>query len=330
MTNVSNQHKSTEKKKLGINKKIKPVNVKHFTDKLKKVNKHAACLFVNKFSLPEQAETSKDEIPDLHKVDFKYKDNVDLSSENCTAHFRHHFDSLEVNADECLAIERLSRGQAKSDNWHNARLGRLTSSNFGVISRRQADTPPEALVKTLMSYDGTKFDSASVRWGRTHERAARRVYEKEQKHKHSHFHISDSGLCVDVNYPHLGASPDGLVSCECCGEGLVEIKCPFAARLKTPFDACSETKFPCTIDTSGEIKLKRTHHYYAQVQGQMALCRRSYCDYFVWTLKGFSLERISFDSTFWEDCVHKLNSFYIRAIIPELFSDRVKRGLKLY
>ena len=48
---------------------------------------------------------------------------------------------------------------------------------------------------------------------------------------HQGFKYSPSGLIVNPFYPHLGASPDELVNCDCCfGEGVLEIKCPFSGR----------------------------------------------------------------------------------------------------
>ena len=46
--------------------------------------------------------------------------------------------------------------------------------------------------------------------------------------------LKSSDFVISSDYPFLGASPDGLVSCDCCGEGLVEIKCPFRYRNMTP------------------------------------------------------------------------------------------------
>ena len=81
---------------------------------------------------------------------------------------------------------------------------------------------------------------------------------------------------------------------------------------------------------NGHMKLKRRHAYYYQIQGQLALTGRAWCDFFVWTLKANSIERIWFDQAFWDEMVKKLNSFYLRAVIPELFSERIKRGKALY
>ena len=41
---------------------------------------------------------------------------------------------------------------------------------------------------------------------------------------HHDFKIFDCGLFISEDYPFLGASPDGLVSCSCCSDGVCEIK----------------------------------------------------------------------------------------------------------
>ena len=43
--------------------------------------------------------------------------------------------------------------------------------------------------------------------------------------------VSDSGLFVSTEHPYLGASPDGLATCDCCGAGGCEIKVLICARV---------------------------------------------------------------------------------------------------
>lgn len=47
---------------------------------------------------------------------------------------------------------------------------------------------------------------------------------------YSEFTCTVTGLIINTNYPHLGANPDGMTQCKCCGSGLVEIKCSFPAE----------------------------------------------------------------------------------------------------
>ena len=62
------------------------------------------------------------------------------------------------------------------------------------------------------------------RWGCNNEKTARLEYASTLKEIHQDFQIRESGLILNPKYPHLGASPDGLVTCTCCGDGLCEIK----------------------------------------------------------------------------------------------------------
>jgi len=50
--------------------------------------------------------------------------------------------------------------------------------------------------------------------------------------------------------------------------------------------------------------------YFAQVQGQMGIGGRKWCDFVVYTNKGISIERIHFDASFWKELRSKLLDFY--------------------
>lgn len=65
------------------------------------------------------------------------------------------------------------------------------------------------------------------------------------------------GLFIDPTGQFLGASPDGIVSCDCCEARLVEIKCP-STDLESYSHIHQQTN-----------KLKEKDVYYGQVQSQM-------------------------------------------------------------
>ena len=50
-------------------------------------------------------------------------------------------------------------------------------------------------------------------------------------------------------------------------------------------EPCKTTGFCCRIGDNGKTTLKTEHKYYAQVQGQMALGERSWCDFVIYTMK---------------------------------------------
>jgi len=77
----------------------------------------------------------------------------------------------------------------------------------------------------------------AIRWGADHEDVARQNYINEMSSSHTNFKCVNAGLIVNPLCPHVGVSPDGLVQCDCCpGKGLIEIKCPFAAKDLHPDD----------------------------------------------------------------------------------------------
>jgi len=49
----------------------------------------------------------------------------------------------------------------------------------------------------------------------------------------------------------------------------------------------------------------------------MAICKRWWCDFVIWTEKDFLVEIIPFNETFWSHAmVPKLNKIYLEAVIP--------------
>ena len=107
---------------------------------------------------------------------------------------------------------------------------------------------------------------------------------------HTSFKVESTGLHINPEYPHLGASPNGLTSCTCCGDGILEIKCPYSVRDSVPTSAPYSH---ATID--GEYRLSTVHEYYYQVQGQLGIITsRRFCDFICWTSLDIHVERILF------------------------------------
>jgi len=108
--------------------------------------------------------------------------------------------------------------------------------------------------------------------------------------------------------------------------GLVEIKCPFSAQ-DTPLINLSTGKSNNFFlkHSDGQFSLKRNHDYYYQIQGQMHILKRQWCDFVVWTPRkdDYVQERIHYDSKFWEEkMIPKLSKFYLSSLLPEAAAPR--------
>lgn len=128
--------------------------------------------------------------------------------------------------------------------------------------------------------------------------------------------------------PFLGASPDGLIG----DDGIIEIKCPFAARFLTPEDAIATniSNLQSLYKNGKDEKMKRSHIYYYQIQGQLHITQREYCVFALWTPLGLKMEKIIRDDIFWsENMVSQLMKFYENCILPELLDPRLERNMPI-
>ena len=147
--------------------------------------------------------------------------------------------------------------------------------------------------------------------------------------------MTNTGLIIDVENPCLACSPDALVDIPGSQEphGIAEYKCPYslphadAGSPQTPLEAAKNNKtFFCKLGTSGTIEVKQGHNCYFQVQGTLAISKRKWCDFVVWTPRAISVQCIAADPTFWEKHKPKLERFYKEAILPELMLPRFSTG----
>lgn len=211
----------------------------------------------------------------------------------------------------------------------------ITASNFGLVCKRQEKTQPDNLIKQLRGYHAIP-NTQSLQYGRRHEARARRAYVRHHMDTCSgNIHVKDMGVHVSTQYPYLGASVDGLISCSVCGVGVLEIKCPYGRkqdkwRQKTPLECAENQTFCCQLVGPNKLSLKSNHNYYYQVIGQLAVLNLKWANFFVWTKKGTAVERIMFDCQQWETMLYKLKDFYSRNFVAELHTERVKRGKVLY
>ena len=112
--------------------------------------------------------------------------------------------------------------------------------------------------------------------------------------EHSGF-LTDSSLYISKDSCFLGASPDGICQCDCCGVSILEIKTSSKHKGKTIKQALTDDKSLC-INLSGS--LKTTHPYFSQVQGQMAVTGFKQAFFVLW-LGGeneqMSVSKLTFD-----------------------------------
>ena len=169
------------------------------------------------------------------------------------------FKSLSVSPAEAEYLTQSTLLQSNSAVWYMHRKGRITASNFGAVCHTSITQPSHSLVEKITQKCSVPKVHPLV-WGLENESKARKEYALLAKQHHRDFELKNTGLHINTKFPHLGATPDGLISCSCCGQGVLEIKCPFSIRNASPCTAAY-----MYLETTGSGRLKRSHDYHYQV-----------------------------------------------------------------
>ena len=104
-----------------------------------------------------------------------------------------------------------------------------------------------------MQYEAPSSNLPNLKYGREMEERSSGSYHTLIEPYHSNFAITKTGLHINADYPHLGASTDWIIG---CGKGIVEIKYPrkYSAGLK---GWKKDKNF--AIDSSKNVKKKIIH-----------------------------------------------------------------------
>ncbi|KAK0154651.1 hypothetical protein N1851_003039 [Merluccius polli] len=304
--------------------KRQKVNVKEVTDehinKLKLLEPKAAVLTSLDCSDTDTASESDKENEDpLEPLAALYDENLrGFSSTELQEKSDETFSRLrkETTQEKCENLECITKNQAQSQAWQTHRIGRITSTTLHRVCTVRAETANTNLVKQIMHYDNKDLSGVdAIHWGREHEPTARKCYTESMRERHQNFNVELCGLVVHPDNPHLGASPDGVANCSCCGRGAVEIKCPYKYRdgLKGSSD---DTDF--CLDKS--FHLKKNHKYYHQVQLHMFVCGVQYCDFVIWTQRDLVITRVARDEEMLYTFLPIAEQFFRQSILPELLT----------
>lgn len=224
-----------------------------------------------------------------------------------------------VTEEEQNYVKKNTVLQSKNTTWYKVKSGRITASNIKGVCRTSTEKPSISLIKSICYPQKILFQPKQIKYGIEHEEIARNEYEAWAVKNHENFKLENTGFIICLEHPQIGATPDGLIKCDCCGSGCLEIKCPYVLK-ENNFDIekFSEMKGSCLFKDGTKFALIKTHSYYYQIQLQMLFSKVHYCDFVVWSTRFLFIERIFYDPTFCEEIVQTALNFHKNVIIPEL------------
>ena len=244
--------------------------------------------------------------------------------------------TVDISSEMAAKVEQATRSQSSSKLWFKYRAGRITASRMKAVCRTNPGSQAQSLIKTICYPEAFSFTTAATKWGCKHEKVAREMYLSATKLKHSELSVTDSGLVINPKWPHIGASPDGIISCSCHGIGVLEIKCPYCQR-GTDIQRASDDRSFCLKKVDGKLFLDPNHAYYYQVQCQLHVCDVSYADFCVCTFAmdedtnsclemGMHIERILKNPNTWNECIAASEQFFKICLLPELLGNWYTRS----
>lgn len=175
------------------------------------------------------------------------------------------FKGMKVGAN----IAPTSTADTKLKAWLAQRLGKITGSKFGDVTRLKTarggkqkgdwtDTAMtylyEILSERLTGLQANEFTSRATDWGIENEPKAIRHYEKLTGDK-----VKKAGFELLEGHLEIGCTVDGLIN----GKGVIEIKCPYNSK--------NHIKTMLTNEVPAE--------YWYQVLGHLLVTGREYCDF---------------------------------------------------
>ncbi len=248
--------------------------------------------------------------------------------ENCSEQCFLELDSILSYTDkEIVQIEFATRGQAANENWHNFKQGCLTASTFHSICNTR-----DSLEKVVSLLKGSTLNEdllpADIQFGRLFEEKARKLFMSCHHFTHRNYSVLTPGIIFSKEMPFLACSSDGIVSCDTCGKFLIEIKCMSKHRNSHARLAAEKMKL-ITKDESGNFSINKSHKYYSQILGQMAITEINKCVLVVYTHNGIYTVEVSQDEEEWNKLKADLVGFFrqsfflvLRANAQVCFTDK--------
>ncbi len=229
--------------------------------------------------------------------------------------------TIELSTEEVNEISRLTVSSHKSICRFGLKRGRIIASNFKACCFANINDPSISLINRMMN-PMNNF-GCYPKYATTKKKKALEVYSRKMDLHHEYFERYECGLIINPKFPYFAASPDGLLTCNCHGDGCVVIKFLKILESAESFEILSRgpNRILCKNGNNNDYYLEETHDLYYQIQLQINVAELKYCDIIFWSPKPnmeHLIIRVNSDANFWNTNMKKAQKFHEQIMMPEI------------
>ena len=164
----------------------------------------------------------------------------------------------------------------------------------------------------------SNFRTDAMQYGIDQEPVGLRVFFDQFKRYHKNAKFHTVGLTLYKDAPYIGASPDALVSCDCCTEPvIVELKCPF--RLSQ----VGVTSWRLLEYLDENQVLRKNHSYYHQVSLYLGVFNLKRAHFVIYAKGEIISQIIHFDKEFFKFQIQNLQEYYLTRYLPSVIGKKL-------
>lgn len=226
---------------------------------------------------------------------------------------------LRITEEESKEMASLTERKNKSKFWLALRRGRVTGCTFKECCVTDVNNPSITTINRIIDPMKNMDGIPSVKYQLKNKRKALRVFQTQMyDENHQNFHYKESGLVINGAYPYFAVSTDGLISCDCHGQGSVEIKCFKALESSGSFEVLTRKPKNILNKIDETFVIAQDHELYYKLQMQIHVCEVDYCDLVIWSNDNCLILRVEADIEFWNKSKDRALTFHQDVIMPEL------------
>ena len=212
----------------------------------------------------------------------------------------------------------------QGDEWRRHKIGRITASSFATAHNFDcAEGPSEErdMVNSIVLGTSASGSASPLKYGTDNKENAKALY---LKNPHTHkkpksVRLTECGLFLDKENPLIGASPNWLVTCDCCADGVLQVKCCYKHRDIAPREIPrADSKYHLIYNKQKKLALDSRSYWHYQVVGLLGVTEMSYCDLVVYTDKGIAIVRVPGDADLYDAVEEESGYIYEEWILPDL------------